>query len=402
MSGAEEAISTYKEVLEKFPAREDEDAQLKILSILIARDTVAHALANTTPVSSAALVQLTALDQQLKASANEVVRIVSPSKLATLRETMEVPESRWWWHPDKPNPLWAIFTAISVIISVGLLLEIGLRFIGEGGDFLSVSEVLLALLAGTTLTRFGPHAIERSLSRLGIGIESQHIWKAGLALILFVSVLAFRLALPAVSRFYNDKGALLQQEGQLITAAKYYRRAISLNPDHAQAHYNLAALYEDMRNYDKAVEGYEQAIGADDKFSFAYNNLARLYILQHKDYAGALKILDLAFNSSYSIEEPIRTGLHYSILKNRGWAHLGLGLTDLAEEDLKSAIALRPDGAAAPCLMAQVIEAKNSGGKKGAAEMWRACISNMAGQEYEVEAEWIDIAQQRLSQGGGK
>jgi protein O-GlcNAc transferase len=52
-----------------------------------------------------------------------------------------------------------------------------------------------------------------------------------------------------------------------------YETAISLRPDFAIAHGNLASCYYDMRDYDKAISLFRYAISLEPNYPDAYNNL---------------------------------------------------------------------------------------------------------------------------------
>jgi tetratricopeptide (TPR) repeat protein len=206
---------------------------------------------------------------------------------------------------------------------------------------------------------------------------------------------AFYLTLPAIARIYNNKrGVQFYQSGDLPAAIRSYERAISLDPGYAVAHYNLASAYEDVLEYDKSVGEYRVAVRLDPRFHYAYNNLAHLYLSYRKDYTGALKILTEAIELG-----PQEPELKYTLYTNRGWAHLGLGLYDLAIEDLRRAINSRQDGAAAHCLLAQALETQKK--EKAALREWEKCVANAPG-ETNVEASWLSIAQERLRQAGEK
>ena len=80
--------------------------------------------------------------------------------------------------------------------------------------------------------------------------------------------------------------------GNTPGAIDNYLLAINLNPNYPDPYYNLATTYEDVLDYTKAIETYQriEAVAPLGYFNLAraYNNLARLYILQRNDYAGAL------------------------------------------------------------------------------------------------------------------
>jgi serine/threonine protein kinase len=192
---------------------------------------------------------------------------------------------------------------------------------------------------------------------------------------------------PAVARWFNNRGVYFRQGGQMTIALSNYQLAIVLHPGYAEAHYNLGDAYEEVSDYDKAMAEYRRAIQTNDVFYPAYNNLSRLYILQ-SDFAAALSLLDRAFEL-----KPQDTAVQYSLYKNRGWANLGLRLFGQAERDLKRALALRNDGGAAYCLLAQAQD--GLGERDSAVRAWRDCVAFGYAQK-DVEPAWRSLAQERL------
>jgi DNA-binding winged helix-turn-helix (wHTH) protein/Flp pilus assembly protein TadD len=191
-----------------------------------------------------------------------------------------------------------------------------------------------------------------------------------------------------VARYLNNKGVELQTRGELQGAIHSYRRALLLRPSYAEARYNLADAYEEIPDFEKAVEEYQKAIDLDVTFYEAYNNLARLYILRRKDPGAAIRLIDRGLSSN-----PEEKSVRYTLHKNYGWANLELRNYLRAEQDLRLAIELDPGRGAAHCLLAQVFDA---GGKTTEAYTeWGTCLA-FSGQS-EVEPEWRNEALERLS-----
>jgi tetratricopeptide (TPR) repeat protein len=301
-----------------------------------------------------------------------------------------------------------------LLVSFSFITEIGRRFIGTNPDTLSVTstvlQVALAVGAGSTLTKVGREQLERLLSWFGIRQEVHHSWKLGIALCLLLLMFGVHRSLPFVARYYNDRGLERQQKGNLVEAIGHYERAVRLDPHYAQAHYNLATAYEDAVEYDKAISAYQLALRADSAFYSPANNLARLYLLRRSDAAAALDILDgvLARANTEAARDPTPTRsaylliTRYTLLKNRGWANLSLGNLERAEDDLRDALTLREEGAAAHCLLAQVFEAKTArdpvSGINAAMPEWEECIRlhSAANQGDIVEAVWLARGNERL------
>jgi len=162
---------------------------------------------------------------------------------------------------------------------------------------------------------------------------------------------------------------------------------VRLRPGYAAAHYNLADTYEEIPDYDKALNEYQLAIDADPTFYPAYNNLSRLYILRRKDCVAALHLLDRAFDL-----HPEESSVRYTLYKNRGWANFCLDHLGQAEQNLRFAIASDPRRGPAHCLMAKVLDAERRTSE--AMPEWETCLaySNQA----EVEPEWRDEAKENL------
>lgn len=397
------AIANYQGALEAL-AEPAEETPPRVLGVLVSRDVLARLLANRSDLTSESLKRIAELDGRLEAKAPDLATRVGPATLASWRAVIQPRTDAWWWSLDETaaaagsNPLWAVLAGAFLALSLSLATEISLRFLSGGADFLgvlsSISQALLALLAGSVFTRAGGKWAERLLGRLGIAWKAWGAWKAALALAVLLAIIGLRLLLPGVARLYNDRGVLLQREGRVASARQSFERAIRLHPDYAEARYNLAGALEETLDYGDALGEYQQVIkskGSQRLFP-AYNNLARLYILRSGDPASALKLLDAALAL-----EPKERDVRYSLLKNRGWAGLDLGYLRQAEADLRQAIELREDGAAAHCLLAQVLEAKKDA---AALEAWEMCVAYAPGREHEVEASWVGLARERLWQGG--
>ena len=398
MTDPDAAIIAYREALDALRASENADAAAGTLRVLLTRDAVAQASSGTT--TPEALTELAALDGQLQAAAPIIVAAVGGDTLARWRASAGPPSYAWWWSLDEivaanePKPWlgWALLAGFFVTLSVSFIAEISARFLAGQPDFFGVfstlTQALLALLAGGALTRAGSRWIDGLLAARGIARPAHAYWKTALALLVLVVVLGLRLSLPAFARTYSDRGVRQQAAGRVTSAIYSYQRAISLAPDYALAHYNLGSAFEDILQYDKALVEYQTAIQNDPQIYFAYNNLARLYMLQKHDYVSALRLLERGVDL-----KPTEPAVGYSLLKNRAWAYLALKLPGLAEADLRQALELRPEGAAAQCLLAQVLEAR--GKPADALPFWENCVAYYGPQEN-VEPDWYATARERV------
>jgi tetratricopeptide (TPR) repeat protein len=203
-------------------------------------------------------------------------------------------------------------------------------------------------------------------------------------------LIGFRVSLPLISDYFNERGLDNYIEGDWSSAQSDYERALSLDPDNAEAHYNFGRLYEDLQELDKARTQYRLA--AQGGLDAAYNELARLYI-QDKKYSQAASLL----LKGLEIAQEGDAQTQYALLKNLGWARLEQGRYADAETYLRDAIefdkTLRRTPAAAHCLLAQVIEKKED--PDSALREWEICLGYADVRNPDEDA-WFGMARERL------
>ena len=415
-----QAIIAYRAAIETLPVDSKGDAPMKVIQTLLMRDGVAELLTKKAPDNPFVIHELTEFDQRLKSRAVDLTTIIGDKTLTDLRETRQPPPAYWWWSLNeqatpKPSPIWMILSVFFLASAAALTAEIARRFLSSGGaDTASIIIPLLqaglTVFSGGALTQAGQEWIERQLSKHKIPRRQYPLYKTAIPLIVLLIGISIYLMLPWFARRYaqqdlNRKAYQIEETGKLNEAIKNYERAINLAPDFAPAHYNLGDAYETSGDYDKAIVEYQMSLRIDLKSNFApyaYNNLARLILLRRNDPSTAINLINAAIEQNP--EDPL---VRYSLLKNRAWAHLNLKCFSLAAADLCEAINLRKEGAAAYCLLAQTLEAQETPPSKeelelcqairgGARQAWESCVAYKTGQERELEAGWLSLAQERL------
>ena len=91
---------------------------------------------------------------------------------------------------------------------------------------------------------------------------------------------AYRRALeldPDHADAHVNLGRLLQEGGEAHEAVAHYLLALERRARHATAWFDLGVALEDLRRRADAIRAYEQAIAVDAKLADAHFNLARLY-----------------------------------------------------------------------------------------------------------------------------
>jgi len=364
-----------------------------VLKALVNRDAIQDALVAKHQVDEIELARLVALDARLRQQSRQLVGAID---MQAVRRTVSPRSEAWWWFLDQSEPyfdrldwLWGGLVLALLTISLSLIVDISTRFMTGGPDgwatFAVVAQSVLAMLAvGGTLTKTGRQFVEFLLKSARIPAYSWNkIRLAGAASLLMVTLL-LRLSLPRISITYNNRGLDRYLAGQYTSAQYDYERAIRLNPDYPEAHYNLGLVYDELQRYEDARSEYRLA--AASGLDAAYNNLAHLYILD-ENYAAAVPLLLTGL--TLSPDEAVR----YDLLKNLGWARLRQTRYAEARSHLQDAIALSDEQAAAHCLLAQVLDGQ--GETKQAALEWEKCLKYADSRRGEEDL-WIHMARQHM------
>jgi D-alanyl-D-alanine carboxypeptidase len=93
------------------------------------------------------------------------------------------------------------------------------------------------------------------------------------------------------------------------------QKAISIDPDKADAYFNMGNVYSDQKNYSQAISAYQKAISIDPDYADAYYNMGVAYAEQGK-YSAAIT----AFQQAISIKPDFAEAYY-----NMGFAYYGLG-----------------------------------------------------------------------------
>jgi tetratricopeptide (TPR) repeat protein len=91
---------------------------------------------------------------------------------------------------------------------------------------------------------------------------------------------AYRRALeldPRHADGHVNLGRLLQEDGEPGEAASHYLLALAVRAKDATAWFNLGIALEDLKRRSDAIKAYEQAIGIEPALADAWFNLSRLY-----------------------------------------------------------------------------------------------------------------------------
>lgn len=149
------------------------------------------------------------------------------------------------------------------------------------------------------------------------------------------------LALNNLGKAYFDKG-------EFSLADEQYKKALDINPMHANSYNRLGMSYASQGDLDLAVANIKKALSIDSKLAEAHNNLALVYSMQ-----GNLDAAIDEYKRALSIEpgyKQAKANLLYVLSiksTNLGVDYKEKGELDAAIKEYKKAIAYNPDNAVA-------------------------------------------------------
>lgn len=108
----------------------------------------------------------------------------------------------------------------------------------------------------------------------------------------------------------------LNEEKDKDTSIKYYKKAISLEPKHFLARYNLSRIYLIQEKYREAEEEMLNVLKISPENAYILNNLGYLYYKRDKDCKKAITFIEKAYKLKPE-DEQIKLS-YSSILKNCG------------------------------------------------------------------------------------
>lgn len=402
------ALTAYRNALASF-GNEQSTGEQQVLTVLNARDVLHTVLEQSLAPKAHLLSEIHTLDRQLN---DQALAMAEQFNFNSYRHSFPKQPEQWWWFLDetvKPpdsNPDDWVFKGLTTLtwaISIGLLINISGRFLLGGAGVaglsaIALSNLLTLLKARSDLTDAGSEGAQVFFDRFKVSPPWRLRTKFGTTALLTGALFAFWLALPSLSRQYNQRGQVAQQGGKLGSAEQNYNRAIALDPDNVDAHYNLGTLYEDIQDLKQAETQYLIAIRGD--FPEAYNNLARLYL---ESLGPNLNKAVALLNQGLKLadEQQSYPETKYSLYKNLGWALFQQEQYASAKSALETAIAISTEPDAQPyvnnpgsayCLLAQTMEAQ---GEVDTLPVWQRCCQ-LGDRGNPEENAWLMLVRERF------
>ena len=121
--------------------------------------------------------------------------------------------------------------------------------------------------------------------------------------------------------------------GRNEESIRLHERIINDQPYNALAWFNLAAAYQGLKLYEKAIDAYQYAIVIDEKFDYAYRNMGDAYLRLRK-YKEAIEALEKVLELSRP-EDVIYEAIGHCYHRMKNYAQ--------ARFNYKKAVHLNPD-----------------------------------------------------------
>ena len=123
-----------------------------------------------------------------------------------------------------------------------------------------------------------------------LAIKNHQEGKTDIAQELYNQVLKIN---PNHSQTLNNIAVIYTNSKDYQKAINSYEKAIEINPNYADAHYNLGVIFMKLKDYQKAKDCYEKAIEINPNYAKAYYNQGNTYS-ELGDYQKALGCYDKA------------------------------------------------------------------------------------------------------------
>ena len=114
-------------------------------------------------------------------------------------------------------------------------------------------------------------------------------------------------------------------------ALDYYNNALKLQPKSTEALYDKAKFFQDIKMLPEAIATYQQLLGIDPEYAEAHYNLGAIDLLANKDFKSALNHFDDAIKSN---------GNYATAYFARGTCYKMTGNIPQAEKDFETAARL--------------------------------------------------------------
>lgn len=149
------------------------------------------------------------------------------------------------------------------------------------------------------------------------------------------AISSMQTAVEQDQSFYNayTQLGILNAAQKNPIAVEYYKNALRVQPKSTEIWYAIGKYYQDVENWDKAIEAYDVLLKIDPKNKNANYNLGGIHLVGKKDYKTSLKYFTAALSS-----DPAYVDAYYG----RGVCYQTMGDKKNAVVDFNACLAINP------------------------------------------------------------
>ncbi len=161
------------------------------------------------------------------------------------------------------------------------------------------------------------------------------------------AISSMQTAVEQDQSFYNAylQLGILNAAQKNPIAVDYYKNALRVQPQSTEIWYAIGKYYQDVENWDKAVEAYEVLLKIDSKNKNANYNLGGINLVGKKDYKTALKYFTTAL-----MIDPAYVDAYYA----RGVCYQTMGDKKNAVVDFNACLTINPQFEAAKTALEKI------------------------------------------------
>ena len=211
---------------------------------------------------------------------------------------------------------------------------------------------------------------------------------------IFTSPIGFVIGTPALLliSFFLLQGYFreIAIKRQAETDFKQRREFATLNPTDASTHYNLGLLYQERKDFDEARKSFEKAVEIDTDELDAHYQLGRIAREQNR--------LQDAINHFSQVITHSQNHAQYEIWREIGATYISANQFGDAKDALEKFLDERPNDPEGLFLMGK--SQAGLGDKNAAVKMMKACIEavkNAPAYKNRLEQHWLNEAEKFLS-----
>ena len=333
-----QALIDYSQAIQSLKAAGKKRSLEQLIEVLCLRDQIESLLiSDKTNASAQSFTQLVELDLQLKSLSQN---IANNSDLENCRESLNPPQTSWWWFLTSPEPepakpprlagfdwIWNGLTVACLILSGTFMSNTLKAFSQNGLDLMQTFSAVaqgagLLLVTGGTLTDKGKKITEDALT--SINVPSYYHAEVTFALSATILLAAYGInrSLPDLGQYYYQKGQASYSRGRLIEAQKSFTQALNFAPNDLRISAALGNISETLGDHAQAKSMYK--IGLIGGHPDSLNGIGRVGL---RTASSSLELLRSEVAFRLALKQPdVRPALQAEL-----YSHVGFNLIKQTE-----------------------------------------------------------------------